>query len=202
MNKNPFSIYDFLGYLFPGLVALMAVTYVAFSSEQSVNKLFSITNFKDVFTNEVSISEWQSTVVIIILSYIAGHIVAYLSSVVVEKFSNRLFKYPSLYLIHAADDALALPKPFFVRSMDDLSRLLHRYFRLRDNWGMKNWGSFLWRVVIGFVLLPISVPMIVGIIFSINRFIARPLDEYVRNSIVDKLNRLAERLKITLVSTQ
>lgn len=110
MNKNPFSIYDFLGYLFPGLVALMAVTYVAFSSEQSVNKLFSITNFKDVFTNEVSISEWQSTVVIIILSYIAGHIVAYLSSVVVEKFSNRLFKYPSLYLIHAADDALALPK--------------------------------------------------------------------------------------------
>lgn len=100
MNKNPFSIYDFLGYLFPGLVALMAVTYVAFSSEQSVNKLFSITNFKDVFTNEVSISEWQSTVVIIILSYIAGHIVAYLSSVVVEKFSNRLFKYPSLYLIH------------------------------------------------------------------------------------------------------
>ena len=63
---------------------------------------------------------------------------------------------------------------------------------------MKNWGSFLWRVVIGFVLLPISVPMIVGIIFSINRFIARPLDEYVRNSIVDKLNRLAERLKITL----
>ena len=198
MNKNPFSIYDFLGYLFPGLVALMAVTYVAFSLEQSVNKLFSITNFKDVFTIEVSISEWQSTVVIIILSYIAGHIVAYLSSVVVEKFSNRLFKYPSLHLIHATDDALALPKPFFARSMDDLSRLLHRYFRLRDNWGMKNWGSFLWRVVIGFVLLPISVPMIVGIIFSINRFIARPLDEYVRNSIVDKLNRLAERLKITL----
>lgn len=34
MNKNPFSIYDFLGYLFPGLVALIAVTYVAFSSEQ------------------------------------------------------------------------------------------------------------------------------------------------------------------------
>lgn len=30
MNKNPFSLYDFLGYLFPGLATLMLTAFVIY----------------------------------------------------------------------------------------------------------------------------------------------------------------------------
>ncbi len=47
MNKNPFSINDFLGYLFPGLVALMLLMYVIYMSgeEASIVDLFYLSNF-------------------------------------------------------------------------------------------------------------------------------------------------------------
>ena len=91
MNKNPFSIYDFLGYLFPGLSAMLIVIYIIFlGTEASIEEYFSFATFLDIFKKNMDIAWWQSTVIIILLSYISGHIIAYLSSVIVEDFSNRI----------------------------------------------------------------------------------------------------------------
>lgn len=187
MNKNPFSIYDFLGYLFPGLVVLLAVVYVYYSECDSINCLFSVRNFEKVFTEELLFTKWQATAILIVLSYIAGHIIAYLSSVIVEKFSNSLFKYPSIFLLHSDDS-----ESEEISRWRDFRRLSRRYFRFA-----RNFGSKFWRVVVFFILLPVSVPMLLGVLLSLNKFIVRPLDEYIRNSILGKLNRLAEKLQIT-----
>ena len=187
MNKNPFSIYDFLGYLFPGLVVLLTVVYVYYSECDSINCLFSVRNFEKVFTEELLFAKWQSTAILIVLSYIAGHIIAYLSSVIVEKFSVTLFKYPSIFLLHSDDS-----ESEEISRLRDFRRLFCRYFRFT-----RNFGSKFWRVVVFFILLPVSVPMLLGVLLSLNQFIVRPLDEYVRNSILGKLNRLAEKLQIT-----
>lgn len=99
MEKNPFSFYDFLGYLFPGMLTLLIVIHITYLKEpSSISDYFSIAGFMHTFKNELSIEWWKSTLILIILSYICGQIIAYLSSVTIEYFANKLYKYPSYYL--------------------------------------------------------------------------------------------------------
>lgn len=91
MEKNPFSFYDFLGYLFPGMLTLLIVIHITYLKEpSSISDYFSIAGFMHTFKNELSIEWWKSTLILIILSYICGQIIAYLSSVTIEYFANKL----------------------------------------------------------------------------------------------------------------
>lgn len=102
MNKNPFSFYDFLGYLFPGIIILaLAVFVVALTKENAlIEEYFQINKFVSVFQDKQGLKWWETTILAIILAYVAGHLVSYLSSVIVEYFANTLFGYPSYYLLH------------------------------------------------------------------------------------------------------
>lgn len=85
MIKNPFSVFDFFGYVIPGAFALMAVFY--FAKMEPLN-----------FTDPMSLGEVIATVkrwlmvsesivscsVFLILSYIVGHLVAYFKKETVE----------------------------------------------------------------------------------------------------------------------
>lgn len=179
MNKNPFSFYDFLGYLFPGLVAMMLIVQIVFlGTSAPIEDFFSIEKFIKIFKNGLNSNWWESTVIVVILAYIAGHIVAYLSSTIVEYFANRSFEYPSYYLLH--------------ENQTSFWGLWKEYF-----WVDVNLGNFLWRVLAFIVLFPIStVFFLLGTPFSIIKFIVRPLDEYVRNSIQNKLYKLSSKLQI------
>ena len=43
MEKNPFSFYDFLGYLFPGMLTLLIVIHITYLKEpSSISDYFSI----------------------------------------------------------------------------------------------------------------------------------------------------------------
>ncbi len=183
MNKNPFSFYDFLGYLFPGVVALALVIFVlALHSENApVYEYFSINKFIEVFQEKQSLEWWESTIIVIILSYVAGHIVAYLSSIIIENFANNLFGYPSYYLLHYDKPRLCL--------------LCKRYWIYPSF----NLGRFFWRLVFFFMLSPIViVTVIIGVPLRIVEYIVRPLDEYVRNSIQGKLMQLSQMLNLEL----
>lgn len=180
MEKNPFSIYDFLGYLFPGLLALLIIIHLIYLKEDaSIIDYFSITSFMHTFKNELSIEWWKSTLILIVLSYICGHIIAYLSSTTIEYFSNKTFKYPSYYLLHSENRKFtSYWRSFFLQNI--------------------NIGSFIWRLILFIILFPISFfILLLGPPFHINEFIIRPLDEYIRNSIQTKAFHLSQKLNLS-----
>lgn len=177
MNKNPFSIYDFLGYLFPGLIFLVTVFFVCHVTSVPLQEYFDFSKYQDLLKKGKEYDWWESTVFVIVASYVVGHIVAYLSSSTVEYFTNHLFGYPSHYLLH--EDSI------------NYCNVFSRYF------SEHTFGSIVWRIFVMLVLLPVTLVMFVfGIKFSLITFIVRPLDEYVRNSILQKLNKLSEILSL------
>lgn len=131
------------------------------------------------FKNELSIEWWKSTLILIVLSYICGHIIAYLSSTSVEYFANKTFKYPSYYLLHNENRKYtSYLKSFFLQEI--------------------NLGNFLWRLILFVILFPISFfILLLGHPLHINKFIIRPLDEYVRNSIQTKAFNLSQKLNLS-----
>ncbi len=179
MEKNPFSFYDFLGYLFPGMLSVLIIIHILFlKSSCGIIDYFSISTFVETLNNEFKTDSWKYLILIILLSYILGHILAYISSATVEYFSNRLFKYPAFYLLHKEDISF--------------NQYLKRYFC-----NVGGLGVFLWRIIVVIILFPISfVFLLLGQPLYINKFITRELDDYVRNSILDKQFNLSEKLNI------
>ncbi len=195
MNKNPFSLYDFLGYLFPGLIALMLVIYIVYAKDKgfSIEEYFYISNFMQMLDNiftstsdvngvtvrSRSINILESTTLIVVLSYIAGHIVAYVSSRFIEYFSKRLYGYPSVFL--------------FNRKKITEWRRFHNYFIAGLNWGDRRKFNYIlafWRVIIILVLLPLSVLMIPIIGTPISKYITRPFDPFIISALKEKRKQL------------
>lgn len=177
MNKNPFSIYDFLGYLFPGLIFLTILFWIFHQGNISLLGYFDFYKYIDLLKKGKDYDWLESTVFIIVASYVTGHVIAYLSSSTVEYFTNRLFSYPSHYLLHKENFTFG--------------GMFSKYFKPFCI------GSFMWRLLVLLILFPVSVFMLfLGKLLSITSFVARPLDEYVRNSITNKLNNLSTTLSL------
>jgi hypothetical protein len=180
MDKNPFSFYDFLGYLFPGLISILLIIYAVNTNLlDSVGAFFYATHFFKIFNGYIKMDIIEFAIIIILLSYVMGHIIAYLSSTTVEYFINRLVGYPSTYLLRDAESK-------------DL-----KYKNLWGNYLQGNYSIKFWKIAVGVLLMPISLPLIVlGERFNILQFIIRPLDGYIRSSIVNKIGVLSQKLKL------
>ena len=175
MTKNPFSFYDFLGYLFPGLTTLMLTAFVMYLYKTnglnvSIDNYIQINDFVDALEGKLGLNWWESTVLVVVLAYIAGHIVAYLSSVTIEYFANASMGYPSYYLLHKGE----------------YRGVLSAFFQGKNEW--TTW-KIMYRIWVFSVLLPI---IIFTMPKTLRRFISRPLDEYVINSIQAKLMELSK----------
>ena len=93
MNKNPFSIYEFLGYLFPGIVAFFLILFCASHTDlKPITDIFHTEEIKIIgvlASNESKefdnfLSKWETTVLAVLISYIIGHLIAYLSSSIIS----------------------------------------------------------------------------------------------------------------------
>lgn len=58
MNKNPFSIYDFLGYLFPGLIFLVTVFFVCHVKSVPLQEYFDLSTYHDLFKKGKEYDWW------------------------------------------------------------------------------------------------------------------------------------------------
>lgn len=92
IKQNPFSLYDFLGYFIPG--ATLIYLYMFFSSLDSSNYQINLIDF---FKNDGI--KFEGFLFFIIISYAIGHLVNYLSSVLVERYANWMYDYPSKFLL-------------------------------------------------------------------------------------------------------
>ncbi|WP_447863562.1 hypothetical protein [Kluyvera sichuanensis] len=93
MNQNPFSIYDFLGYLIPGGLFLYLLYFCGITLEWDV-----IIQLKKTAIEQESSLSLLGYSSIVILAYIIGHAIAICSAFLVEKYMNDTLQYPSIYL--------------------------------------------------------------------------------------------------------
>lgn len=181
MDKNPFSLYDFLGYLFPGMVTLMLIVclvhlHKTYGQSIPIDSYFRIKEFATAIEENKVLPWLENTVLVVVIAYIAGHITAYLSSRTIEYFSNAVLGYPSYYLLHD----------------DKRYNIISEFFQ-----GAKEWDicKIFYRIVVLVSLFPIVVFMISK---ALRKFISRPLDDYVINSIQTKLRELSVTLNLNV----
>lgn len=186
MMKNPFSIFDFLGYVFPGAFALLSVFYFAiinpieFCNPQSLNELLGYIG--GYITGSETI---VSCSIFLILSYIAGHLVAYLSSITVEKFVIWWFGYPSEFLLqsegrywHILHDGITMvqeKKYHFVRGIIRIYSL---------------------RLFVSVLMLPVFLPTLLVKFLGGDDFFVKNLDPYLKDIILRKKNALSKALNL------
>ena len=198
MNKNPFSIYEFLGYLFPGIVAFFLILFCASHTDlKPIADIFHTEEIKIIgvlASNESKefdnfLSKWETTVLAVLISYIIGHLIAYLSSSIIEYFPNRLYGYPSHYLLCTeVITRKSIWQNYFKGIKEKESSKKNKWF-----YSMK-WSVIIWRLFVAILMLPIVITSMIAL--SLNRFIVRPLDEDVIKSIKDKINKLCSNLKL------
>lgn len=176
MRKNPFSIYDFLGYIFPGALVL-CIGYVLIelqTYECSEGLYYSV---KDIIGNlyRRTTFSFENTIFMTVVSYVIGHFVAYLSSLTVEKFSIWAYGFPSDFLLKY------------------LSRSYFEVVISREGEPRKR--MIIWRVLVALVLLPLSI---CSVVFSewlgVKYLFLKTLDDDLVANINRKSSELARYL--------
>lgn len=94
MENKMFSFYDFLGYLIPGSF-LMLMIGIIFNIEVSKKLELNIKKILELVKN----LDVDKIFILIILMYILGHILSFLSAITVERYSIWTLGYPSGYLL-------------------------------------------------------------------------------------------------------
>lgn len=156
LKQNPFSFYDFLGYLTPGSIFL----YGAMAGYAHISSDLSPSTF---IVENLSFERAEVYVPFILIAYTVGHVLSFLSSVLIERYSIWSDGYPSKYLLDIS------PKGYFkVES--------HKWLRIPI------------RAIIGLILLPISLfDLIIGHGAKFRELYAKPLDELLKSIIWNKL---------------
>lgn len=92
LKQNPFSLYDFLGYLIPGLLFVFGIlvlsNHLALPSSPLSEQLQSI--------NDLTTSSY---IPIILIAYVSGHFLSYCSSMTIERYSEWTLGFPSKFLL-------------------------------------------------------------------------------------------------------
>lgn len=91
-KQNPFSLYDFLGYLIPGAVSLYGALLI-------IGHLSPTDTALGFVTTKLSFEKAEIYIPFILLAYIVGHFLSFVSSITVERYSLWAHGYPSKYLI-------------------------------------------------------------------------------------------------------
>lgn len=92
IKQNPFSVYDFLGYLIPGAISLYSLLIIDYLKKYDDRSI-------DGFINCISEFKFEGIFFFIISAYILGHLLSYISSITIEKYANWRYGYPSKYLL-------------------------------------------------------------------------------------------------------
>jgi hypothetical protein len=122
-KQNPFSFYDFLGYFTPGAIFLYALVYLS-------PFIPGMSEISELLKPIREIDDVGGYVPFVLSAYVVGHILSFLSSITVERYSIWSSGYPSKYLLGVHVDG---------------------YFTFGKPWRVKLTG----RVLLIFILLPI-----------------------------------------------
>ena len=211
-EKNPFSLFDFLGYFFPGAFALLIIwsSYIVWTKEDilPISYLYDSIGY---YSNGKSLDLVKIAVPFILCAYILGHLISYLSAITIEFFTNKAFGYPSLYLL--SNQKKNVHHNFWYADFE---------YEPKTMWHFKIWiwkytfsGKFvaanffrnlilnfdlrlIYRIFLWIIMFPVSI-VVMGINFistPIVNFVTRPQERYIVNCIEEKLFALADELGV------
>ena len=94
MKQNPFSFYDILGYLIPGLFLISNFFLIeAWKVSCDGATILSLLNSMPTF-------KFENVIIIFIFAYSIGHLLSFTSSITVEKYSIWKYGYTSKFLLN------------------------------------------------------------------------------------------------------
>lgn len=179
LQKNPFSLYDFLGYLFPGVFFLLIISLFTSIDEINWDNIINgVIGENSVFTERITL---YNTLFFTIASYIVGQLLSYISTLTVERFSLWLYGYPSEFLLNQRNGvgfwgSCVMPNTTQWKSSN-------------KNWFIKFWKCVVEkgiRLTMSLILFPLSFCSILSCIINFRGFITKPLDENTCKWIYDK----------------
>lgn len=193
MKKNPFSLFDFLGYVFPGALALFFIYFFHELTEKStIDGFRSIIDFAFQMDPPFSL---ENTLLLTILSYVLGHFIAYLSSLTVEQFAIWLYGYPSDFLLESSTkwhywySSQERPR---IRGIKSFFHCMHFYIL-----------TYFWRVLVGTFLIPLTLgTLFIANSLGLKRFFVKKLDDSMVETIKEKCVKLAQYLGYKLKNTE
>lgn len=157
-TNRHFSVYDFLGYIIPGIVVLYLSQYLISDFYDDKSNHFLISDYSN-FTGSI-----DQMIIFLCTSYIIGHAINYLSSITIKQFSIWMFGYPSYFLLN-------INKP--------------RYLK---NQGSYTFRSCFWRITLCLIMAPIFISdWIFGRILGLRSYYTNQMDLTLRNIVIDKL---------------
>lgn len=159
LKQNPFSLYDFLGYFTPGALLLYGLMVAYVHAQPDADIL-------DYIARKLSFQNPEIYIPFILIAYTSGHILSFLSSITVERYSIWAFGYPSKYL-------LGLP---------------HRgYYAIDKKRGLRRFV----RTFVAILLAPIVVlDWLLGTKAGLRSLYAKELDSLLIAALKGKIERL------------
>ncbi|RAR75690.1 hypothetical protein [Flavobacterium aciduliphilum] len=164
MKDNLFSIYDFLGYFFPGIFTIYTYRIILSIKENSSYDF-------DSMLSEIPSCSNESIVLLVLMSYLVGHILSFSSSITIEKYSIWKYGYPSKYL-------LKIPFPKFFAHF-------------------KSFHGCIWGAIMMIIILPlVIIDFLLNNILKFKFLFVRSLDNKLIDVINFKINNLLNKLGI------
>ena len=172
MKQNPFSLYDFLGYLIPGSTLIYLYLILDNWSDKESTK-----NIETV-SESVSKYNFQEIFFFIIVSYALGHLISFISSISVEKYGNWKYGYPSKTVIGYKKKSYLIIKNKPLNWEQD--SFLYEVEQIKTSRYLRNTG----RIFLIFVLLPlVAIEFIFGTLLNFKNFYSKGLDDYLMTAI-------------------
>lgn len=157
IKPNPFSLYDFLGYLIPGAIFIYGFLLV-------LNHVYLATISLSSIATQLHFEKEEIYIIFILVAYVWGHILSFLSSITIERYSIWAHGYPSKYL-------LGVKKSDYFPKGDKLRCVI--------------------RFIVGLGLFPIVImDWILGAKAGMRDLYAKPLDELLINLLRNKIDLL------------
>lgn len=162
IKQNPFSLYDFLGYFVPGALFLIGLGSIIFLS-------YLLGTTGDSLIKLLQLDQPGFYLPFILVAYLTGHIISFVSSVTLENYSTWKVGYPSKFLLGAD-----YPKYFQVKEFK-MARITTRIF-------------------VGLFLLPITVLDFCGNLLHLKELLyARKLDPTLTELLQGKFSSFLDK---------
>lgn len=187
-SQNPFSLYDFLGYLIPGF--LFMFLFVSITKETVCNLVIPV-----FVINLIKADSLYSYLFLTFFCYFVGHVLSYLSSVTIEKYSIWTLGYPSCYMLKHKIPGFWCNywKNFVPKQSTDKNRCkICVFFATAFSWIM-NCIRLLVKLAMCISILPVVlVDITIRRIFKFREFLGKPLDQFLSEKIQLKIDHFVK----------
>ena len=175
MDKNPFSIYDSLGYVFPGSLTILLGQFVHYLKNEHL-----YLEWKNVFSFIESITKnfsWEDSLIYLLIAYLIGHIIAYCSSLTIEPYAVWRYGYPSKFMIR--DN---IEKDYF--SVNDKEEDCIKIICIKS-----------WKFIVGLLVFPLLFcDRFLGKKLGLQIYYVKKLDDVMIFNIENKVKLLYKKL--------